>query len=49
MEAVFVKIINTDSDRLSNRNMSEDMGISIETLRSKLKDIKEILITGGYK
>lgn len=42
------KIINTSSDRLSHRLMSEDFKISRENLRLRLNDLKEVLTTGGY-
>lgn len=42
------RIINMDSDKLSQRKMSESLGISRENLRLRLNDLKRVFTNGGY-
>ena len=43
------RIINSDCARLSNRDLAQDIEISKGTVRLLLNDLKEILLTGGYR
>ena len=42
------RILISDDDRLSERKLARDIGISRENLRNRLENIRNILINGGY-